>query len=137
MSKKLANPFSAEERESRQAQVFRDPEPETRARPRGQRPADVSMPCERLDHEANLAEIRAGLRPWPARPVTRLAQSKQLLVLVCSALGRAVAVFALCFAASTLALRQSTAQVLTPSVSSPSREPTGKTGSCECAEVRS
>lgn len=82
------------------------------------------------DRDADLLAIRAGLSPMPDTPARRRARLLRRLVLVCSALGRAVAVFALCFAAANLALRQAHAPVPAPSSVSPSAAPTGMTDSC-------
>lgn len=82
------------------------------------------------DRKANLAEITSGLRHWPATPTPVRARAKQFLMRACSASGRAAAVFALCFGAATLALRQERAPVPAPSAASPSVAPTGMTGAC-------
>lgn len=82
------------------------------------------------DHAADLASIRAGMRPLPASLKHRPGLAMQCLRKLCSASGRAVAVFALCFAAATLALRQERGPAPAPSSVSPFAVPTGKTGAC-------
>lgn len=98
-------------------------------------------PCERVDQQdkdraADLTSIQAGLRHWPAKPKTLRVRAMQLLMRACSASGRAVAVFALCFAAATLALRLERAPEPTPCAASPSVAPTGTTGACEHLGIR-
>lgn len=105
------------------------------------KPADKRPPCERVDQRAadraaDLAAIQAGLRPWPARPKPAPGRAKRFLRRACSASGRAVAVFALCFAASTLALRLERGPAPTPCAASPSVAPTGTTDAYEHFGIR-
>lgn len=80
------------------------------------------------DREADVAAILAGLGPLPQTPARRRARLLHRLRLACLSAGRAVAVFALCFAASTLALRLNSLPAPTPSAALPSGAPTAKTG---------
>ena len=76
------------------------------------------------DKAADLASIRAGLATLPDTPARRRARAKRRLVMACSALGRAAVLFVLCFAASTLALRQVPSQAQRTCAASQESAPT-------------
>lgn len=96
----------------------------------------ISRPYTEADRLADLAAIRAGLRPFPATLTQHRGRAVQFLMKLCSASGRAVAVFALCFAAATLALRLERVPVPAPCAASPSAAPIGTTGAYEHLRIR-
>lgn len=89
------------------------------------------------DKEADLASMRAGLSPLPDTPARRRARLLRRLVLVSSEICRAVVLFLLCFAASTLALRLGHLPVQCTSAVSPVSVPTTMLGLEMVAGVRS
>ena len=78
--------------------------------------------------EADLSAIRAGLSTMPDTSEQRRARLLHRLGRCCSVVGRAVAVFALCFAASTLALRQAPGLVPGTCAALPTSVPTDMPG---------
>ena len=142
----MQNPFDPNERETRgwghvpprpiPPRLERDPCERTDQREADVRTKWTNIPYTEADRLADLRLIQAGLAPWPTKPKSRRVRAVLLLKKLCSSLGLAVAVFALCFAATTLALRLAPLQAPTPSVASPVIDPVGMPGAYKSSKVR-
>lgn len=116
---------------------FKDPEPHGATSPWEWKPQPFPANLEATpDNLADWRLIQAGLRPWPTKSRSRRVRAMLFLKKLCSSLGRAAAVFALCFAATTLALRLAPLQAPAPSAASPAIGLVGMPGASECSKVR-